>query len=129
MASSSHSFHYKKNHSFIYTHVKNAKNAHHDTCNDRPILPMFHDVAFTPRTMITSSSSSYAHGRSRSRRRASNVDPHAHRIGMVQMVLLCFITLLMHPMYFIVKMTKLLLPMWDQNARRVRLAFGYQNPM
>jgi hypothetical protein len=48
MASSSHSFHDKKNHAFIYTHDKNAKNAHHDACNDRLILPMRHDAAFTP---------------------------------------------------------------------------------
>jgi hypothetical protein len=44
MASSSHSFHDKKNHAFIYTHVKNAKNAHHDTCNDHSALPKRHDV-------------------------------------------------------------------------------------
>jgi hypothetical protein len=51
------------------------------------------------------------------------------RIGMHQMVLLCFIALLMHPMCFIVKMIELLLPMWDQNVRRVRLAFGFHNLM
>jgi hypothetical protein len=52
MASSSHSFHDNKNHAFIYMHVKNAKNAHHDTYNDRHVLPMCHDAAFTPCTMI-----------------------------------------------------------------------------
>jgi hypothetical protein len=41
MASILHSFHDKKNHVFIYTHVKNA---HHDTCNDHSILPTCHDV-------------------------------------------------------------------------------------
>jgi hypothetical protein len=65
MASSSHSFHEKKNHAFIYTHVKNAKNAHHDTCNDCSTLPKRHDDAFTPCTKIASSSGSYAHSRSR----------------------------------------------------------------
>jgi hypothetical protein len=66
MASSSHSF-----------HDKNAKNAHHDTCSDRTILPMRHDAAFTPRTMIASSNGSYAHSRSRSRSHASHVVSHA----------------------------------------------------
>jgi hypothetical protein len=33
IASSLHSFHEKKNHDFIYTHVKNAKNVHHDAYN------------------------------------------------------------------------------------------------
>jgi hypothetical protein len=75
MASSLHSFH-DKNHAFIYTRVKNAKNAHHDTCNDRSALPKRHDVVFTPRTMIASSSGSYAHSRSRPRRRTSHVDSH-----------------------------------------------------
>ena len=70
MASSSRSIHDKKNHTFTYTHVKNAKNVHHDACNDRP---MRHDDAFTPRIMIASSSGSYAHSRSRHRCRASHV--------------------------------------------------------
>jgi hypothetical protein len=73
MASSSHFFHDKKNHAFIYTHVMNAKNAHHDTCNDCSALPKCHDAVFTPRTMVSSSSSSYAHSRSRPRRHASHV--------------------------------------------------------
>jgi hypothetical protein len=76
MASSSHSFHDKKNHAFIYTHVKNA-NAHHDTCNDHSILPMCHDVVFTPRTTIASSSDSYAHSRSRPMCYASHAFSHA----------------------------------------------------
>jgi hypothetical protein len=76
MASSLHSFH-DKNHAFIYTRVKNAKNAHHDTCNDRSALPKRHDVVFTPRTMIASSSDYYAHSRSRPRRCASHIVSHA----------------------------------------------------
>jgi hypothetical protein len=32
-------------------------------------------------------------------------------------------------MCFIVKIIELLLPMWDQNVRRVRLAFGFQRLM
>jgi hypothetical protein len=81
MASSSHSLHDKKNPDFIYACVKNdsysAHNVYHDACNDRPVLPMRHDPAFTPRTMIASSSCSYAHSRSRSRRHASHVVSHA----------------------------------------------------
>jgi hypothetical protein len=77
MASSSHSFHDKKNHAFIYTHVKNAKNIHRDACNNRIVLPMRYDATFTPRTMIASSSGSYVHSRSRSRRHASHVVYHA----------------------------------------------------
>jgi hypothetical protein len=77
MASSSHSFHDKKNHAFIYTHVNHAKNVHHDACNDCPLLPMRHDVAFTPRNMIASSSYSYAHSRSRHRCHAFHVVSHA----------------------------------------------------
>jgi hypothetical protein len=56
MASSLHSVHEKKNHAYLYSHVKNAShNAHQDTCND----------SFTPRTMFVSSSDS---NRSRTRR-------------------------------------------------------------
>jgi hypothetical protein len=39
-------------------------------------LPMRHDVVFAPRTMIASSSGSYAHSRSRPRRHASYVVSH-----------------------------------------------------
>jgi hypothetical protein len=42
------------------------------------------------------------------------------------MVRLCYYVLLMHHMCFIVKIIKLLIPLWDQNAGRVRLAFGFQ---
>jgi hypothetical protein len=41
MASSSHSLHNKKNHAYLYAHVKNASNvAHHDGCYDHNVLPM-----------------------------------------------------------------------------------------
>jgi hypothetical protein len=78
MASSSHSFHEKKNHAYLYSHVKNvSQNAHHDTYNDSSALPKRHDVVFTPRTTIASCSGSYAHSRNRPRRRASHVISHA----------------------------------------------------
>jgi hypothetical protein len=77
MASTSHSFHDKKNHAFIYTHAKIANNAHHDTCNDCSFLPMHHDAAFTPHIMIASFSGSYAHSRSILRCHASHVVYHA----------------------------------------------------
>jgi hypothetical protein len=36
MANSLHSVHEKKNHAYLYSHVKNVSHyAHHDTCNDR----------------------------------------------------------------------------------------------
>jgi hypothetical protein len=73
MASTSRSFHVKKNHAFTYTHIKNANNVHHNACNDCSVLPTCHDVVFTPRTMIASSSDSYTHSRSRSRRCACHV--------------------------------------------------------
>jgi hypothetical protein len=39
MASSSHSFHDKNNHAYLYAHVKNATNvAHHDDCYDHTIF-------------------------------------------------------------------------------------------
>jgi hypothetical protein len=51
------------------------------------------------------------------------------RIGMHIMDLLYYFVLLIHPMCFIVRIIKLLHLMWDPKARRVRLAFGYQNLM
>jgi hypothetical protein len=61
MGSSSHSFHEKKNHSYLYSHIKNVShNAHHGV--------------FTPRTMFSSSSNS---SRSRTRRHVSHVVSHA----------------------------------------------------
>ena len=42
MASSSHSFHEKKNLAYLYSYVKNishnARNIHHDSCIDDPVL-------------------------------------------------------------------------------------------
>jgi hypothetical protein len=47
MASSSYSFHDKKNHAYLYAHVKNASNiAYHDSCYDHVVLPIHHDVVF-----------------------------------------------------------------------------------
>jgi hypothetical protein len=46
LASSSHSFHDKKNHAYLYAHVKNASNvAHHDGCYDHVVLPVRDDVS------------------------------------------------------------------------------------
>jgi hypothetical protein len=69
MASSSHSSHGRKNHAYLYAHVKNASNiAHHDGCYSHAVLPVRHDAIFYSHAMIASSSSAYVHGRSRSRR-------------------------------------------------------------
>jgi hypothetical protein len=81
MANSSHSFHEKKNHAYLYLYVKNvshnARNIHHDACSDHLVLHMCHDVVFAPRTMIASPSGSYAHHRNRPRHHASHVSSHA----------------------------------------------------
>jgi hypothetical protein len=67
MASSSHSSHDKKNHAYLYTHVKNVSNvAHHN------------HVVFLL-VMIASSSSSYVQGRNRSRHHVHHVVSHAPR--------------------------------------------------
>jgi hypothetical protein len=80
MASSSHSLHNKKNHAYLYAHVKNASNvAHHDGCYDHNVLPMRHDAVFDSHAMFASSSSSFSHSRSRSRRHVHNVVSHLPR--------------------------------------------------
>jgi hypothetical protein len=80
LASSSHSFHDKKNHAYLYAHVKDASNvSHHDVCYDNTVLPMHHDAVFDSHAMIASSSSSYVHGRSRPRCRVHHVVSHAPR--------------------------------------------------
>jgi hypothetical protein len=80
MANSSFCFHEKKNDDYLYSHVRNVShntcNVHHDACSDHHVLNMCHNVVFAPRTMIASSSGSYAHSRSRPRHRASDVDFH-----------------------------------------------------
>jgi hypothetical protein len=77
-ASSSHSFHDKKNHAYLYALVKNASNvshtAHHDVCYHHAILHVRHDAH-----AMTSSSSSYVHGNSIPRRRVHHVVSHAPR--------------------------------------------------
>jgi hypothetical protein len=60
MASSSHSLHDKKNHAYLYAHVKNASSVvHHNSRYDHAVLPTRHDVAFDSYAMYASSSSSY----------------------------------------------------------------------
>jgi hypothetical protein len=74
MASISHSFHEKKSHAYLYSHVKNVShNAHHDTCNDSFTFPKHHDGVFTPHTIFALSSDS---SRSRTRRHVSHVISH-----------------------------------------------------
>jgi hypothetical protein len=80
MASSTHSSQYRKNHAYLYTHVKNASNiAHHDSCYNHVVLPVYHDAIFDSHAMFASSSSSYVHGRSRSRRHVHHVVSHVPR--------------------------------------------------
>jgi hypothetical protein len=62
MASSAHFY---KNHAYIDANVKNVHHAtHYDACIDHGLPTVCHDV-YSPHAMITSSSSSFAHGRSR----------------------------------------------------------------
>jgi hypothetical protein len=94
MASSSHYFHDKKNHAYLYAHVKNASDiVHHDGCYDHVVFPVRHDVVFNSHAMFASSSSSHVHGSSRSRRRVLHVVFHAPRNAT--MAQLCFIILMM----------------------------------
>jgi hypothetical protein len=80
MASSSHSFHDKKNHAYLYAHVKNAtKVAHHDECYDHVVFPVRHNVVFNSHAMFASSSSSHVHGRSSPRHHVHHVVSNAHR--------------------------------------------------
>jgi hypothetical protein len=90
LASSSHSFHDKKNHAYLYAHVKNASNVSHpDICYDRVVLPMSHDTAFNSHAMIASFSSSYVHGRNRSRRHVHQVVSHTPRNASNGPTMLC----------------------------------------
>jgi hypothetical protein len=98
MASSSHSSHDKKNHAYLYAHVKNVSSvAHHDRWYNRVVLPVRHDAAFNSHAMFVSSSS-YTHGRSRTRhhhvashvpRNASNGPTILYQIHDASFVLLC----------------------------------------
>jgi hypothetical protein len=74
MASSSHSSHDRKNHAFIYDNVKNVRNVQHDACVDHVMPSMHHDAIYSSHAMVTSSSSSHAHGRPR---RRAHVVSHA----------------------------------------------------
>jgi hypothetical protein len=75
MATSSNTSHDKKNHAYLYAHVKNV---HHDRCYNHAALPNYHDATFNSHAMFVSSSS-YAHGRNRPRRHhvASHVPRNA----------------------------------------------------
>jgi hypothetical protein len=71
MASSSHSSYDKKNHAYLYAHVKNASSVVHTR----------HDDAFDSYAMFASSSSLYAHSRNRHRHHVQHVVSHALRIA------------------------------------------------
>jgi hypothetical protein len=76
MASSSYSSHDSKNHAYLYAHVKNASRNARDAHVDYVVPGMHHDV-YSLYAMVVSSSSSYAHGRSRPRRNVHHVVSHA----------------------------------------------------
>jgi hypothetical protein len=112
MANSLHSSHDRKNHAFIYDHVKNARNVHHDACIDHDVPAMRHDVVYSSYDMTTSTSSSYALGTSRPRRNAHQLFLMRLMLGMHLMVLLFYIIHFMLPMCF-ANLIELLLVMWD----------------
>jgi hypothetical protein len=80
MAISSHSSHDKRNHAYLYAHVKNVSSVpHHDSCYNHVVLPTRHDVVFDSHATFASSSSSYAHGRNRPRHHVHHVVSYAPR--------------------------------------------------
>jgi hypothetical protein len=98
MASSSHSSHDKRNHAYLYAHVKNVFSvAHHDRWYNHVVLFVCHDDAFNSHAMFASSSS-YTHGRNRYRchhvashvpRNASNEPTMLYQTYDASFVLLC----------------------------------------
>jgi hypothetical protein len=46
MASSTHSYHDRKNHAYLYAQVKNARNVHHEACIDHVVPVMHYDAIF-----------------------------------------------------------------------------------
>jgi hypothetical protein len=76
MASSSHSYHDRKNHAYLYAHVKNASSIIY---HNHVVFPTRLDAIFDSHAMFASSSSSYAHGRNRPRRHVHHVASHAPR--------------------------------------------------
>jgi hypothetical protein len=90
MDSSSHSSHDKKNHAYLYAHVKNVSSfSHHDSCYDHVVLPTRHDVIFDSHAMYASSSSTHAHGRNRPRRHVHHIASHAPRNASNGPTILC----------------------------------------
>jgi hypothetical protein len=126
MASSSHSFHGKKNHAYLFSDVKNVShNAHHDISNDSFTFSKRHDRVFTPPTMFASSSGS---SRSRTQWHASHVS-HApkDRNASHGPSILFYTFNASYVIYY--KNDRIVTTNVGQNARKVRLAFGFQNLM
>jgi hypothetical protein len=126
MASSLHYFHDKKNHAYLYAHVKNISNiAHHGSYNDHifyilvmmlflTLIPCMHHLALhMPMVGID----------------LGAIMLFLIRLEMQPMAQLFFIILMMLHLCLCVKMIKLLLEMWGLSAREARLAFGFQNLM
>jgi hypothetical protein len=65
MASSSHSSHVSKNHTYTYANVKNVQNVCHNAYVDYDVYLVRHDVVYASHAMVASFSTSVAHGRSR----------------------------------------------------------------
>jgi hypothetical protein len=104
--------------------VKNAHNIHHDACVDHAMPAMCHDVIYSSHAMMLHL---VLHMFMVDLGTLNMLFLMRLRLGMYLMVPLCYFIHVMLLMYCIARMIKLLLQMWDQNARRVRLAFGFQN--
>jgi hypothetical protein len=122
MVSISHSSHDIKNHAYLYAHVNNALCiVHHDACVYHAMPAMRHGVVYSLYAMTTSL---VLHMLMVDLGAALMLFLMRLSIAMHLMVLLCYFVHLMFHMCYIAKMIELLLPMWEHNARRVRLAFG-----
>jgi hypothetical protein len=104
----------RKNYDYLYSHVRSTShNAYQVACND----------GFTPRTMFASSSD-----KSITWRHAPHIVSHAPKSRNASHGPSILFRIFDAP-YVIhcKKMIKLLLQMWNRNARKVRLECGFQN--
>jgi hypothetical protein len=128
LASSSHSFHDKKNHAYLYAHASNASHvAHHDVCYDHVVLPMRRDASFDSHAMIASSSSSYVLGTNRSRHRVHHIVSHAPRNASIGPSMLYRTYDALYVLHC--KNDKVVAKNVGPNTRETKLAFGFQNLM
>jgi hypothetical protein len=116
MASSS-----KKNHAYLYD-KRVTSIAHHNRCHNHDVSSVCHDIAFSSHAMFASSSL-YAHGRNRPRHH--HIASHAPRkvfTGSTTLYQTCDASFIL-----LCKNDKVVLEVWDLNARETKLASGFQS--